>query len=373
MELTWLDPAHPDPGDVAGAVAVLEAARPVDAPYRLAVTTVSGFRSRLRNGGDGEPPEVAVTRNPTGRVVGVLMINLPGRDNTHLASVQVVVDPVERRRGWGRGLFEAGVARARAAGRRLVCAATHDGTAGMPFLKAMDMDPVLPEVLRRQDLLGLDWPRLDQELAQARQRAAGYELLRLPGSVPEELLPAVASLTEAINDAPTDDLDFEDEVFSPERIRAYEASQAAHGRTLYRLVARVRAEPAERRPSARRSAATLVRLASSAGASRAVKRPEREMQRATGALAGHTVVAVDTEQPWQGWQHDTSVVRAHRGHRLGLLLKLEMVRWLREVEPQLRAIETGNAASNEHMIRVNEILGYEVVARTVEWQRHLTD
>jgi RimJ/RimL family protein N-acetyltransferase len=203
----------------------------------------------------------------------------------------------------------------------------------MPFLKAMRLDPVLEEVFRRQDLLAVDWSKLDREERQARQRAAGYELLRLPGSVPDELMPAVVALTEAINDAPTDDLDFQDEVFTPERIRAYEAAQAGFDHRIYRLVAR---------------------------------------HRETGELAGHTVVAVEADRPWHSWQHDTSVVRGHRGHRLGLLLKIGMLRWLREVEPQLRSLYTGNAASNAHMIAVNETLGYEVVARTVEWQRHLT-
>jgi RimJ/RimL family protein N-acetyltransferase len=202
----------------------------------------------------------------------------------------------------------------------------------MPFLKAMGLDPVLEEVFRRQDLLGLDWSRLDRAAGQALPRAAGYEFLRLPSPVPDELLPAVVGLTAAINDAPTEDLDFEDEVFSPERIRAYETAQAAHGRRVYRVVAR---------------------------------------ERGPGELAGHTVVAVEGEQPWLAWQHDTSVARAHRGHRLGLLVKIEMLRWLRETEPQLRVLDTGNAASNAHMIGVNETLGYQVVARSVEWQAHL--
>jgi RimJ/RimL family protein N-acetyltransferase len=34
-----------------------------------------------------------------------------------------------------------------------------------------------------------------------------------------------------------------------------------------------------------------------------------------------------------------------------------MMRWLREVEPDLETIGTHNAASNEHMIAVNERLG----------------
>ena len=70
-------------------------------------------------------------------------------------------------------------------------------------------------------------------------------------------------------------------------------------------------------------------------------------------------------------QFDTSVVRAHRGHRLGLLLKIEMLRWLGDVEPQLRVLDTWNAATNEHRIAVNERLGYRVIGEAIEWQRHL--
>jgi hypothetical protein len=142
----------------------------------------------------------------------------------------------------------------------------------------------------------------------------------------------VAQMTAAINDAPTDDLDIEDEVFTPERIRRFESAQLGRGRRIYRLVAR---------------------------------------ERATGALAGHTVVGVEAERPWHSWQFDTSVLGAHRGHRLGLLLKADMLRWLADAEPQLRTLDTWNAASNAHMIRVNEALGYRVVAKETEWQKHL--
>ncbi|HEY7815879.1 MAG TPA: hypothetical protein VIC62_21720, partial [Nakamurella sp.] len=67
----------------------------------------------------------------------------------------------------------------------------------------------------------------------------------------------------------------------------------------------------------------------------------------------------------------TSVLRPHRGYRLGLALKIAMLRQLAAAEPQARVIETFNAASNDHMIGVNELLGYRPVARVVEWQKHL--
>ena len=34
-------------------------------------------------------------------------------------------------------------------------------------------------------------------------------------------------------------------------------------------------------------------------------------------------------------------------------------------------VRSRNAASNAHMIQVNEVLGYHVVARGMTWQRHL--
>jgi hypothetical protein len=83
------------------------------------------------------------------------------------------------------------------------------------------------------------------------------------------------------------------------------------------------------------------------------------------------VVAVSRDQPGWGSQHDTSVVRAHRGRRLGLLLKADMLRWLRDDEPGLVSLTTWNAESNDRMIGVNEILGYVVLGRVKVYQRAL--
>lgn len=331
MEVTWLNPEHLGRRDVDAAVAALEAARLVDCPHQLGPTT-SAYAARLRHGWDGDPPVAGLARDGDGRVTGVVEVTLPHWDNNHAGWVEVTVDPLARRRGIGARLFETGVERIRAAGRSLVLVESFDLPAAVAFAKEMGLDRVSEEVQRRHDLRGLDRSRLDRELAAAQQQAGGYELVRLAGSMPADLLDDVVEMTAAINDAPTDDFDVEDDVFSPDRIRAYEAAEVAQGRRLYRLVAR---------------------------------------ERATGALAGHTVVAVDQERPGYAEQHDTSVVRAHRGHRLGVLLKAAMVGWLAEEEPQVRIVDTWNAASNAHMIAVNEVLGYSVVAHGIGWQRHL--
>ena len=88
MELTWLDPDHLDDRDVAGAVAVLEAARLADYPHQLG-PTVSWFTARLRHGWDGDPPTAGLARDGRGRVVGVVEVSLPEWDNTHTGWVDV--------------------------------------------------------------------------------------------------------------------------------------------------------------------------------------------------------------------------------------------------------------------------------------------
>ncbi|MFL6134226.1 MAG: GNAT family N-acetyltransferase, partial [Nocardioidaceae bacterium] len=66
--------------------------------------------------------------------------------------------------------------------------------------------------------------------------------------------------------------------------------------------------------------------------------------------------------PSAAFQEDTSVVRAHRGHRLGLLMKTEMLRWISVARPEVHVVDTWNAVSNHHMIAINERLGAVVVA-----------
>jgi len=330
VHVRWVDRDALDRRTVDGAVAVLEAVRAADFPHEPA--TSAAYRAWLVHGWDGEPPELAVLDDVDGRVTAALELSLPRRDNTHLGYVDLWVDPQARRQGQGRMLFEAAVTRIRAEGRRLVMTGSFDTTAGPPFLTAMGLTRASSDVKRRQDLRRLDRERVGEIAATAGAAARDYELLRFTTCPPDELLPATATMVAAINDAPLDDLKYEDEVFSPDRVRAFWVAQAARGRRVYQLVAR---------------------------------------RRGTGELAGHTVVGVEADQPHYAHQLDTSVLAGHRGHRLGLLLKAEMLCWLAHDEPHLRVLDTWNAASNDHMIAVNETLGYVVIATGGEWQLEL--
>lgn len=331
MHVDWLDVTSIDRRDVDAVAAVLDCARVVDAAHDLPYDT-RGVRADLTHGWELNPAQTALARDGRGRVVGVLGVRSSPYDNPHAADIEVTVDPSVRRRGIGRLLFDAGVDRAVADGRTLVTAACWEVGPGVAFAKAVGLDRASEEVKRVQDLWTLDRAALDMLAEEVAARHRDYEIVPIAFPTSDDLLERIAEMTAAINDAPTDDLDIEDEVFTPDRIRAFEQSQEAYGRRVYRLVAR---------------------------------------HRDSGELAGQTIVLVQPMQPWHAYQGDTSVVRAHRGHRLGLALKLGMLRVLADAEPQLRAIETWNAASNDHMIGVNEALGYRVVDRVIDWQKHL--
>jgi hypothetical protein len=90
--------------------------------------------------------------------------------------------------------------------------------------------------------------------------------------------------------------------------------------------------------------------------------------RASAELAAFTQVAVDPADPSWGYQELTAVAGPHRGHRLGLLVKVAMLELLAEREPQLTQIITGNADVNEHMIAINAQLGFEVVDEWPYWE-----
>jgi hypothetical protein len=48
-----------------------------------------------------------------------------------------------------------------------------------------------------------------------------------------------------------------------------------------------------------------------------------------------------------------------------------MMGWLAEQEPQIETLGTWNAETNDHMIAVNERLGYRVEGRQLAFQRRL--
>jgi GNAT superfamily N-acetyltransferase len=317
-----------DATELRDCVAVFNAVAKHDAPWQHPITEVA-MAAQLRYGWDLEP-RTAFLAVAEGDVVGCASYSISERDNLHLAWLSIEVHPDHRRRGHGSAIHDAMVEKARELGRTSVGIAGWDLDPARGFAERHGFTLGSVSVNRRQLLAEIDWSDIERLRTQALERAGDYELVRRTERTPDDELEALAEMTAAINDAPTDDLDIEDEVFSADRIRAYETAQLARGGAFHRIYAR---------------------------------------HRETGELAGQTVVAVESDQPQIGDQHDTSVVRAHRGHRLGLLLKAEMMLWLRETQPQLESVDTWNAESNDFMIGVNELLGYRIMGRELAFQK----
>lgn len=91
----------------------------------------------------------------------------------------------------------------------------------------------------------------------------------------------------------------------------------------------------------------------------------------SGALVGFTEMTVPAEAERSVGQEDTIVLREHRGHRLGMLLKAANVLWLEQVSPGHPSVITYNAEENRHMLAVNEALGFVPFVYEGAWRKDL--
>lgn len=277
----------------------------------------------LKYGWDLEPGE-RYLYYPEGasEPVGSIRLNMPTRDNLHLITVGAMVHPDHRRQGHGTAMAAELLRRAREKGRFTIWAGCANGDpAAEALLKRFGFSYASHDARRLQYPAELDHDQLGKLYDEAEQKAADYELVRSMAPTDDAMLEQLIEVTAAINDAPMGDLDFEDEKFDLQRLKDFETAARGKGEKLYRVSAR---------------------------------------NKHTGAIGGHTVMMVQPRQPAYGWQYDTAVHRDHRGHRLGTLVKLEMMRWLAEAEPQLERIETWNNADNSYMINANEAIGYRL-------------
>lgn len=180
-------------------------------------------------------------------------------------------------------------------------------------------------------------PTLDAHLEAARSVAGdAYRVVSWVDATPEERLDDLALLhTRMSTDTPAGDLPQAEDAWDADRIREAEARRASAGRT---------------------------------GLVTAVEHV------ATGRLVGFTEIAVSpsgrrSDGHAYAYQQDTLVLAEHRGHRLGMLLKVENLRLLAREAPGADRVVTWNADENRPMLRVNEALGFRHVATSGSWLR----
>ena len=322
MRILPLDLA--DTATVHACHQVHDAARRADDPFEPPRSAAS-FAARLTGNWTGSPRETwYVPGEPGGTVAAWYWAEFPDRENRDRVSGDLVVHPALRRRGLGAALLRHAAGRAAASGRATLGSEVQEGSPGEAFALRAGATPGQTDVRRVLDLTTIPAGTIARLREAAATAAAGYSLVHWEGVTPEARLDQVASLHNALNDAPRD---------ASVEVAAWDAQRVRE-----RMNARI-----ARSPSRRYSLAAI--------------------RDATGEMAALTVVSVDPGVPGWGHQLITAVTRPHRGHRLGLLTKAAMMGWLAAAEPRVERIVTWNAASNRHMIAVNEEMGYQVWGR----------
>lgn len=288
-----------------------------------------------------------------GALVGVAEVQWERDAEATTAYVTTVgVEPARRRGGIGSDLLAAVEDAARSAGRpTTVLSADHLIDGGDPAgarLHAPQGDASIPadapsarfalahgyELGQLYRVSALEVAGRGDEfrdrLAAALDAAAdGYRLVGWRERAPDELVESLAVAHERMSvDAPSGAISYELEPWDAGRVREVEDRAIAAGRTNLKFAAVT----------------------------------------ADGEVAGFTELSLLPDSPAVE-QWDTIVLAPHRGHRLGLRLKLANLVALAEADPSRDRVYTWNADENDHMLAINVALGFRPFALESAWQR----
>ncbi|MEU6857818.1 GNAT family N-acetyltransferase [Glycomyces sp. NPDC046736] len=276
-----------------------------------------------------------------GKVLGILDLNLTDEDNTHMAGFWLAVHPDERRRGVGSALLRHLEERAAEEGRETVSSwvpVPHESSPEVrgdaaSLLVAKGFKRSLDTAIRRCDLDAVDEAELDRLRDDAWKRAEGFETVAFIGAPPADLIEGVAYLhSRMYTDMPLGDWDLQEAAITPQRLLDWDRRRGQRGILCLQVAAR---------------------------------------EKATGEIAGLTEVHIEAGSETHCIQGDTIVDPRFRGHRLGTILKIENQRRIRKWRPKMRYVWTGNAVANEHMIAINEAVGYRLAGMEQVFQKKL--
>lgn len=250
------------------------------------------------------------------------------RDHVH---VWIEVHPEYQGRGFGRRLLTATVQAARDEfdARIIDTEARRDEIVPRRFLESLGFESRLTSPRNVAWTRDIDRSTLEAWVARVSERASDYELLTWDGPMPDEHTEDFVRLWHVMNTAPKEGLDREDDVVTVREARLWEEYNDARGITPWAVVAR-------HIPS--------------------------------GQLAGFTVLALSPHWPRVAEQQDTGVLPEHRNRGLGRWVKaINALRLLAE-HPEVEALCTWNAGSNQPMLAINHAMAFAPVEWWAEWQ-----
>ncbi len=157
------------------------------------------------------------------------------------------------------------------------------------------------------------------------------QLVHWAGRCPDEHIDALVATANAMNHAPTDDLEIADTAFDAAMLRADFDARDACGIDYLGILA----------------------------------------ISTDGSAAGATEVFVNRFRPAFAWQWNTVVLPAHWGRGIGRGMKAAMWQRLRTEAPDVATLRTGNAQSNAAMLAINTEMGYRPSHLMGFWQADL--
>lgn len=283
------------------------------------------------------------------KVAGRALLSLPRHDNLHLGYLQLGVDPDHRRHGIASALEARVQAVAAQNGRSMLCAWADHGAstsddAGRILTAATGVGGVPADAPATRFALGLGYTleQVDRvsvmQLAVVHQLPANgprdpFDMVSWNGNCPQELVAAYATLRARMStEVPLGGVDLREESWDAARIRAEEELARRRGEQLQVTVAR---------------------------------------HRTTHELAGHTVLEYSPDRPEVAFQGDTLVLPAHRGHGLGRRLKDHNLALAAAAWPRMQRVYTFNAEENDHMLAINEAMGFARAGVVATWQKQV--
>jgi len=296
-----------------------------------------------------QPKRLLVAR-AQGRIVAQATTETQTGDDADTSWVQVLVHPEFRGRGIGRALADQVEERVLADGRRKAIAYVGGRETGGPRLASptgfgsiaaddratrfMHTRGYSFEQVERMSRLELPITGLDAQVAAAREASGpDYRVHTWEDRTPERWLEDRAVLaTRMSTDAPSAGLEEPEDVWTVDRVRDADDRRESNPRR--HLVA-----AAEHVPS--------------------------------GRLVAYSVLSVPRQAHRAVQQYAILVLREHRGHRLGMLVKVANLAHLAATYPGRPSILTFNAEENRHMLDVNEALGFTAIAYEGAWRKDL--